>query len=134
MFVGKVETVEGTVYHGGSQMPYTVYTVSVQQNLKGELPADTPVILQKIGGVSRSKLTCSLFEDDIMPETGSTYLFAAQVTDGGELLAGAPNTAVPFTSEEQITFYQDAIANQITDGHIAELRQDRNHVYGQTKE
>ncbi len=132
VFVGRVESRGDTVYRGGSEMPNTVYTVTVQQELKGELPKDSPVTMLKTGGVGRLKTDCSLFEGDIMPETGGTYLILARVTDDGLLLASAPNTVIPFTPE-LIPLYEDAVAHPVRDEAMQQLWESCNHVYGQKK-
>lgn len=75
--------------------PYTNYRVSVVENIKGELKTDSAIPLQKQGGVSQDNKSVVLFEEDVLPAQGETFVFLAYVQPNGDLLVSGPNSSVP---------------------------------------
>lgn len=75
--------------------PYTYYSVTVIDNLKGELKKNEPIELCKKGGVSYDGKSISLIEGDSFLEAGKYYIiFASAEKDGRLGQGGMPNTAV----------------------------------------
>lgn len=50
MFVGYVIEMKDTYYISG--LPYTRYSVNIIENIRGKLPPDTPITVNKEGGIS----------------------------------------------------------------------------------
>lgn len=105
VFIGYVDSLEGTTYKhrvtletaDGSRevsSPYTDFQVTVIENIKGELVTDTSLPVQKSGGVSEDGSSLVLYEDDVLPEVGFTYVFLAYgQRDDGSLLVSGPNSS-----------------------------------------
>lgn len=137
VFVGKVESEDGTEYRdyvtietelGGTKEigdPYTKYTISVMENIKGDLMMEKAIPIVKYGGVSEDGKTCYLFDGDELPVAGNTYIFFAYAQDDGSLLISGPVSNVQVNNEDAvrargnaITYedVKDACQNQIDSG------------------
>lgn len=135
VFVGTVEKMEGYSYTSADDCPYTRYSVFVDRNLKGELPVGESVMLQKIGGMDRSKLYMIMEEDDaVFPEEGKKYIFAACVNKEGILNLPSPNRVIAFENEDVFHEYEEAIENEIQNEIVKNTWNARNHVYGRKME
>lgn len=111
VFVGYVEKIEGTEYkfpttietETGSKTistPHTNYSITVIDNLKGELKKDQPIPLQKAGGISEDGSIQVIFENDILPEEGKYYIFSTLNQPDGSILAGGTNTTIPLNVDD----------------------------------
>ncbi|WP_018665359.1 hypothetical protein [Heyndrickxia acidiproducens] len=78
--------------------PYTNFNVTVLKNIKGNLKTDTPIPLQKAGGISADNSSLVLYEDDSLPEVGKSYVFLAYAQDDGSLLVSGPNSNISVSS------------------------------------
>ncbi|MSA02996.1 cell surface protein [Lactonifactor sp. BIOML-A3] len=112
-----------------SGLPYSNYRVQVKQNLKGNLRQDSPIDLQKAGGINKDGTGYLLYTDDILPEIGRSYVFLVYVQPTGENLVSGPNSSIPlnrpsqnavssFTlnSQEEVNVvevYEDAVEGQV---------------------
>jgi hypothetical protein len=117
VFVGTVVQNNGTRYES-DDMPFTDYTIIVEQNIKGNLITGEPIPVSKEGGISKDKSQVKLFASDLLPEEGKTYIFSVYVEEDGALLISGPDSNVPLdsTSEENdalISKYVDAVENQV---------------------
>lgn len=74
-------------------IPYTDYSITVKENLKGSLPDDAPIIVTKAGGLSKDKKTYYVDEGDILLEEGECYIMAFCVQEDGSLLASGVGSA-----------------------------------------
>ena len=78
MFVARVESELRTEYTNLRQnedgtitgKPYTVYSITVLENIKGELRKNEPIEFFKHGGVNYDGLSISLLEGDQLLESG----------------------------------------------------------------
>ena len=135
VFAGTVEKMEGYSYTSADDCPYTIYSVSVEQNLKGELPAGESVLIQKIGGMDKFKRYMVAEEDDkVFPEEGKKYIFAACVNKEGILNLPSPNRVIAFENEDVFHGYEEAIENEIQNEIVKNTWNARNHVYGRKME
>lgn len=104
VFVGVVERYVRT---NVGDYPETIYAVRVVENLKGELEKDSVVEVTKVGGLNRSNRRYVLFENDILPSVGSTYVFSSRVSidknDKQQLRCALPNMTVRLAGKD----YQD---------------------------
>lgn len=73
VFVGYVEEMTDTYYI--SNLPYTRYNVKVINNIKGELPLDTTIQVNKEGGTSEDSSCYILLENDFLPDEDKYYIF-----------------------------------------------------------
>lgn len=93
VFVGYVESMKDTYYI--SDLPYTRYNVRVIKNIKGDLPLDTTVLVNKEGGVSEDLSYNILFENDSLPDEGKYYIFnVRERTEDGSYTASGMNTTI----------------------------------------
>jgi hypothetical protein len=93
VFIGYVEDMTDTYYI--SNFPYTRYNVKVINNIKGELPLDTTVLVNKEGGVLEDLSCYILFENDFLPEEGEYYVFnVRERSEDASFTASGINTAV----------------------------------------
>jgi hypothetical protein len=135
VFVGTVEKMEGYSYTKSENCPYTLYSILVDQNLKGELPIGDSVIIQKIGGMDKSKQYMVIEEDDIFfLEEGKRYIFAACVNKEGILNIPSPNRVIEFENEDVLQEYEEAIENETQNEIVQKTWDARNHVYGKKME
>ncbi|NCC86467.1 MAG: hypothetical protein EOM05_01180 [Clostridia bacterium] len=100
-FIGKVDKIIGTEYKfpvktekGTVSAPYTNYSVTVLENIKGELTKNTPITVQKSGGLSEDGKTYCVFEDDFLLNEGKTYVFFAYAQPDGSLLVSGANSNI----------------------------------------
>lgn len=129
VFVGTVEKFEGYEYQ--NDLPYTVYSVFVKQDLKGTLPADTPVTVKKIGGMDQLKRSMVVVDgDDSFPEEGQDCIFAVCVDTDGTLVASSPNRVISLDDDSVIAEYQDAVENEVQNEYVEKMWEIRNHTYG----
>lgn len=124
VFIGKVDKQVGTTYKhpiqkedgkGGYKEvadPYTDYSVTVYENLKGELVLDQPIPVQKEGGISKDGKYYKLFENDELLKVGGLYIFYgyAQSVDGSILVSGENSTIAlkGITSMEKVESLESA--------------------------
>lgn len=130
-FIATVDEVVGTSYRnevtletedGGERKvstPYTEYSVDVLRNIKGELPEDEPILLTKVGGVSKDGKSVVVYEEDMMLEPGKTYVMTACVQQDGTLLVSGPNSCEVVendvnTIDSEVDEYSDYYANEVT--------------------
>jgi hypothetical protein len=73
VFVGYIEEMTGTSYR--LEMPYTCYNVKVMDNIKGDLPLDSTIKLNKEGGISKDSSYYIFLENDYLPDVGKYYVF-----------------------------------------------------------
>ncbi|MBP3703191.1 MAG: hypothetical protein J6I65_05320 [Lachnospiraceae bacterium] len=96
--------------------PYTIYTVKVIENVKGNLDTDKEIIVKKSGGLLKSPKAYQLYEDDELLEVGKEYFICAKADSKGELLMSGKNSSV-FVSEgnekENIEKYRAAYEKQV---------------------
>ena len=106
VFVGNVVSEDGTVYkfpvmvedENGNEYevasPYTNFTVEIQENIKGNLNTEYAIPIQKAGGLAQDGSGYFVYEDDILPEVGSTYVFFAFAQPDGSLLIAGANSNI----------------------------------------
>lgn len=130
VFVGKVDAQNDTEYKDSVQVesedgkpeevasPYTNYSVTVTENIKGKLAPNDTIKIQKSGGFSKDKKECYLYEGDELPEVGKTYIFVAYAQQDGSLLLSGPMSNIPvdennYKDSKDYKEIADAFANQI---------------------
>ena len=102
VFVAKVEAELRTEYtnlrenEDGSIVakPYTVYSITVIDNLKGNLKKNEPIEFFKHGGVNYDGESISLLEGDQLLEAGKYYILIAAAETDGRLGQGMPHSAI----------------------------------------
>lgn len=133
VFAGKVVNAEGTEYRHVVPMedengnvvetgiPYTHYTVQVIENLKGTLQTGEPIKLVKSGGIEQDQKSLCLYENDVLPRAGNTYIFRAYTQEDGSLLVSGPVSNIPLSAKtsseiaesQEYQKYEDAVKHQI---------------------
>lgn len=79
VFIGSVEA-QGDTDTSDPRLPQTHYTVTVDEVIFGETPAEVEVVQD--GGVTEDGEELLLFAGDELYQLGTTRLFAAKVIDG----------------------------------------------------
>lgn len=135
VFVGYVNEIKDTEYKFQLNNPYTNYSVTILENIKGNLVKNEPITIQKDGGISKDGDYILIFEDDYLPELGKLYIFTVYVQDDGCLLVSGPNSSIVLEDEinkminlnedsfgittevlnssKIVSLYKDAFVNQI---------------------
>jgi hypothetical protein len=75
-------------------MPYTIYSITVIDNIKGEIKINEPIEFEKQGGINFDKKSISLPECDSMLEEGEYYILIASAEPDGRLAQGGPTAAI----------------------------------------
>jgi hypothetical protein len=122
VFIAKVISYDKTEYlNGDAELPLTFYSVQVLENIKGNLITDENIELKKAGGLIKNSTKFSICQDDILPEQGGTYLFAAVIFDD-DLYCPMPNMVVKLDTEdtnwsenEVVQRYTEALKQEVSD-------------------
>ncbi len=91
MFVGKVLSIDGTKYDEDN-FPYTLYTITAIENIKGELKLNEKMSLTKEGGIMKRQIYVQVLSGDILPKTDRAYIFLVKANKEGELYSGSVNS------------------------------------------
>ena len=116
VFVARVESELRTEYTNLRQnedgtttgKPYTVYSITVLKNLKGNLRENEPIEFFKHGGVNYDGRSISLLEGDQLLESGKCYILVAAAESDGRLGQGMPNSAIELNTSQIDTYSTDA--------------------------
>lgn len=126
------EDKEGNIIEIGS--PYTHYTVQIIENIKGTLQTEKAICLVKDGGVAQNRKSVYLHEEDMLPETGKTYIFRAYTQEDGSLLVSGPNSNIPISAKnssgivksQEYQTYEEAVKHQIVPDIVKKSKDDSN--------
>lgn len=109
VFVGRVEEYVETVNYENNYAAMTVYSVTVVENIKGELITNEPVLLRKAGGNITGTDKFIVMDGDTLPQVGKLYIFFAGALDGIPY-CGIPGTNRPVTEEyTQSDIYKEVV-------------------------
>jgi len=106
VFVGRVDKQVNTEYKHAVKIetengtrevarPYTNYSITVLENIKGELEKGVPNPVQKSGGLNQDGKSITLYENDHLPQIDGIYIFIAYAQKDGSLLVSGPNSNIP---------------------------------------
>ncbi|WNY27647.1 hypothetical protein [Methanolapillus ohkumae] len=132
IFIGKIDKVIETEYKYpimieteergkivGKEVkePFTNYSITVLENMKGNLIQYQSIPILKEGGISQNKRYYSVLEDDFLPEVGKVYIFYAYAQPDGSLLVTGPGSNIEIKSTmntdldsiQNTTEYQDTL-------------------------
>lgn len=84
-----------------TSMPYTVYSIKVIDNLKGNIKKNTTIEIEKFGGINIDKNSISLPEGDVLLEEGTYYIFIVGSNQEGSLLLSTPTAAIKLDVESE---------------------------------
>ena len=84
-----------------TSMPYTVYSITVIENLKGNIKKNTPINIEKFGGINIGNDSISLPQGDTLLEKGAYYIIIAGVNQDGELVLSAPTNSIKLNVESE---------------------------------
>jgi hypothetical protein len=101
--------------------PYTVYSITVIDNLKGNLILGEPIEFFKHGGVNYDGESISLLEGDRLLEKGKYYILVAASETDGRIGQGMPNASIEIdantmegiSSNEVYNNYINYVENEI---------------------
>ena len=92
VFVAKVNELLRTEYR--SDTPYSVYSITVIDNLKGKLKKNTPIEFEKFGGITEDRKNIILRQEDSLLDEDAYYLIIASSEEDGRLAQGGPTAAI----------------------------------------
>jgi hypothetical protein len=84
-----------------TSMPYTVYSITVLENLKGRIKKNTPIEIERFGGINIDNESISLPRGDVLLEEGAYYIFIATSDNEGNLTQAAPTAAIKLDVESE---------------------------------
>ena len=121
VFVATVKSLDEVVYvehHSGADElrdVYTIISLQIEENIKGELKKDVPVKMSFHGGPDLKTKRLMLFGNDL-PEPGSTYVFLACVRSDGEIGNIGVGGVYPIESltDSLVSEFKDAYEHQDT--------------------
>jgi len=132
VFVAKVNSEVETIYknpvtietESGTREvsdPYTKYSITVIDNLKGKLKKNTDFEILKNGGITEDKKSVVLYEDDNLLEIGKYHILAGYAQPDGSLLVSGPNSSIllPASNKEEVVSsheykkYKKAVENEV---------------------
>ncbi len=120
VIVGKVMEELGTEYRFSS-MPYTNYSVQVEENLKGELTQEEEIVVTKDGGLTKDGKEYELCSDDVLPVAGETYVFYIYAQEDGSNLVAGPNSTLPISgTDDSVVTTRDIQEDSENEGTILE--------------
>lgn len=119
VFVAKVEAELRTEYTNLREnengnvtgMPFTVYSITVIDNLKGKLKKNEPIEFFKHGGVNYDGKSISLLEGDQLLEAGKYYILVGAAESDGRLGQGMPHSAIELEAISEQEIVSDKIYN-----------------------
>ena len=96
-----IETKDGTKEVSD---PYTKYSITVIDNIKGKLKKNNEFDILKAGGISEDKKSIVLYQDDALLQVGKYHIMSAYAQPDGSLLVSGPNSSLVLTktSKEKI--------------------------------
>lgn len=98
-------------------MPYTVYSIRVIKNIKGNLVTDEDIEFYQYGGISKNKDYYTFLEGSSYLKEGGTYVIMAGLFENNNIEASSPNFLIPVSDEkmEDLTIqkYIEASKNEV---------------------
>jgi len=132
VFVAKVNNEIETLYknkvtletESGSKEvsdPYTKYSITVIDNIKGNLKKNSEINVLKAGGINEDKKSITLYNDDELLQVGKYHIMSAYAQRDGSILVSGPNssTILSETSKSEIVSskkykeYKKAFKNEV---------------------
>lgn len=100
--------------------PYTEYSITVIDNIKGKLKKNVEIGIQKIGGLVKDRSKIVIGEGDELLTVGSYQIITAYAQTDGSLLSSGPNSSVllkydnksAIMSSEEYKKYENAFKNE----------------------
>lgn len=115
--------------------PYTNYQVKVEENLKGELIQEEPIIITKKGGIMKDGKTYYIYSDDTLPVEGESYVFYIYGQKDGSNFVSGPNSTIPIdgdgnseitTRSVEIEDESENILKQVKEGVLNQVVRERD--------
>lgn len=113
-----IETKDGTKEVSD---PYTKYSITVIDNIKGKLKKNNEFDIIKQGGISEDQKSIVLYEDDELFQVGKYHIMSAYAQPDGSLLVSGPNSSLVLTetskdkivSSEEYKKYKKALEREV---------------------
>lgn len=101
--------------------PYTKYSITVIDNIKGKLKKNNEFLVLKAGGISQDNKSIILYQDDELLQVGKYYIISAYAQPDGTLLISGPNSSLvlnetikdKITSSEEYKKYKKALEKEV---------------------
>lgn len=113
-----IETKDGTKEVSD---PYTKYSITVIDNIKGKLKKNDEFDILKAGGISEDKKSIILYEDDELFQVSKYHIMSAYAQPDGSLLVSGPNSSLVLSetskdkivSSEEYKKYKKALQREV---------------------
>ncbi|MFZ3102442.1 MAG: hypothetical protein WA131_01735 [Desulfitobacteriaceae bacterium] len=132
VFVGHIDNLVGTIYKFPSKlnskefsMPYTNYSITVIDNIKGKLKKDVSIPIQQNGGVSKDGSEYILHENDKLLEVNKYYILTAYTQPDGSLLISGPNSSTLLDEKSKSEIMSSQTYKDYNDAYRNEIKMDR---------
>lgn len=110
--------------NGGSKVvkdPYTIYSVQVINNIKGNLKTTEPIEIIKSGGLSEDGKNILIYENDNLPVENNFYIMLGYAQPDGSILISGANSNIEFNMHtksdillsNEYNEYLDAVQNEV---------------------
>jgi hypothetical protein len=120
VFIGKVEALNGSEQAFGlGSIPRTNFSVTVLENLKGDLITDEPIEVKQSGGFGEKDGKYYILNDLPIAEEGGVYMMMAYTQHDGTLLMSGPNSCVPLEIQSEAV-NPDALAQLVISDEVYE--------------
>lgn len=90
VIIAEVKSYVATTY-SVTGIPLTEYTIQVIENVKGELDSSKEINLIKEGGINEKNTAFVVYEGDLLPQIGKTYIFCLYGQSSGAIRACGQN-------------------------------------------
>lgn len=100
VFVGKVKEYKQTNTDTLSEIPETIYSVEVVENIKGNLSINNNIDLIKSGGLTKDYKHKVIFNKDILPKVNELYIFSTFALENKEIKAEGENSTIKLENSE----------------------------------
>jgi hypothetical protein len=113
VFVGKVNSIaDERQLFGEFSIPYTFFSVTVLQNMKGDLITDEPIEVFQSGGYDSGRERYVMMGDEPLAEVGGIYIMMANTQIDGTLFVSGANSCVAIENLP-VDAQQDIIIDKI---------------------
>ena len=101
--------------------PYTIYSIQVIDNIKGNLQKNKSFDIAKAGGISKTGNTVYIYEGDELPQENKYYIMMAYAQPDGTILVSGLNSNIllnvtdkqDIVSSKEYKEYEKAFKNEV---------------------
>lgn len=142
LFVAYIKKEVDTVYRNVVEVdngrevgnPFTQYSITVIENIKGDLKKNKPIILEKNAGVSKDHKYLELEAGDSMLKVGQYYIISASAEPDGRLVLGLPTGDMKLSISSKSELDSSEIVIDIKEDYRHEIKFERQRFKSKYEE